>query len=151
LGCTDFVLLSTLDWSGHGPWLNDVGLDEATFYSYRVRHAGSTGSSAFSSVATALTGHAQPLQVLDLRSFYENRQVALFWTDAAGNETRYEVERYRVGSGETSFRTIAVLPPDSTSFIDASTQVGAIYVYRVRPWRFDVFGGAPDVTTVAAN
>ncbi len=52
------------------------------------------------------------------------------------------MERAEVGVS-TEYSVIAILPPDSTHYIDSTQLDGALYSYRVRPWRFDVFGGAP--------
>ncbi len=72
----------------------------------------------------------------------------LTWTENATNETRFEIERYEVNGGETAFSVIGTVPPDTTSYVDGTALSGTSYTYRVVPWRYDVFGGAPDTVTV---
>jgi hypothetical protein len=148
-GCTDFVLIGTRDSSIYGPWWNDVGLAEITTYSYRVRAVNAAGVSEYSNIASATTGYARPDgQLTSLVGTFTNGAVELTWTENATNETRYEIERYEVGAGGTVFDVIATVAPDTTSFVDATALYGTSYDYRVVPWRYDVFGGAPIVVTV---
>ncbi|UYQ94531.1 fibronectin type III domain-containing protein [Chitinophaga horti] len=58
-----------------------------------------------------------------------NFRVQLNWTDNATTETNYLVERSQTGS---SFRVIATLDSNKTSYIDSSTATGTAYLYRVR-------------------
>jgi hypothetical protein len=74
--------------------------------------------------------------------------VVLSWTENSTNETRFEIERYEVGAGGTSFEVISTVAPDTTTFVDTTALLGTSYDYRVVPWRFDVSGGAPIVVTV---
>jgi len=148
-GCTEFVLIATRDSSIYGPWFNDVGLAEITTYSYRVRAVNAAGASSYSNVASATTRYARPDgQVTSLVGTFTNSTVELTWTENATNETRFEIERYEVGAGGTEFIVIATVGPDTTSFVDSTALYGTSYDYRVVPWRFDIFGGAPIVVTV---
>ena len=149
LGCTDFALYATRDSSIYGPWFNDVGLAEITSYSYRVRAVNAAGASAYSNIASAITSYARPDgQVTSLVGTFTNGAVELTWTENATNETRFEIERYEIGAGGTEFIVIASVAPDTTSFVDTTALHGTSYYYRVVPWRFDIFGGAPIVVTV---
>ena len=149
LGCTDFVLIATRDSSDWGPWLNDVGLAENTTYEYRVRAVNTLGASAYSNIASATTSYARPDgQLTSLTGTFTNGAVELSWTENATNETRFEIERYEVGAGGTAFEVIATVAPDTTTYVDTTALLGTSYDYRVVPWRFDVFGGAPIVATV---
>src|SRR4030042_2266010 len=148
-GCTDFVLYATRDSSIYGPWFNDVGLAEVTTYSYRVRAVNAAGASEYSNVASATTSYARPDgQLTSLTGTFTNGAVELTWTENATNETRFEIERYEVGAGGTEFIVIASVAPDTTSFVDTTPLRGTRYDYRVDPWRFDIFGGAPLVVKV---
>lgn len=147
--CTDFVLIGKRDSSIYGPWWNDVGLAEATTYSYRVRAVNAAGASEYSNVASATTSYARPDgQLTTLVGTFANGAVELTWTENATNETRFEIERYEVGAGGTVFEVIATVAPDTTSYTDTTALLGTSYDYRVVPWRFDIFGGAPIVVTV---
>ena len=149
LGCTDFGLIGTRDSSIYGPWWNDVGLAEITTYSYRVRAVNPAGASGYSNVTSATTGYARPDgQLTSLIGTFANGAVELTWTENATNETRFEIERYEVGAGGTEFIVVGTVAPDTTSFVDSSALYGTSYDYRVVPWRFDIFGGAPIVVNV---
>jgi hypothetical protein len=148
-GCSDFTLLATRDASIWGPWFNDVGLDEVTTYSYRVRAVNASGPSDYSNVAWATTSYARPDgQASNLVGTFIDGTVQLTWTENATNETRFEIERYEVNGGETAFSVIGTVLPDTTSYVDSTALSGTSYTYRVVPWRYDVFGGAPDTVTV---
>ena len=58
-------------------------------------------------------------------------QIDLSWTDNAGNETGYEVERSTTGS-DGPFGLVAALGPDATSFSNTGLAPSTEYCYRVR-------------------
>lgn len=148
-GCTDFTLLATRYSNIWGPWYTDVGLGEVTSYTYRVRAINSFGASAYSNETSAATSYEQPNgQVYTISGSFTNGVVTLNWQENATNETRLEVERYEVGGGETGFSVIASVEPDTTSYVDSTALQGTSYTYRVVPWRYDIFGGAPETVTV---
>ncbi len=128
----------------------DVGLAENTTYNYRVRAFNASGASEFSNFASAKTSYAQPRQVTNLAATYDAGQVYLSWIDVASNETRFEVERLEPGVSP-HYEIIATLDPDTTSFVDTSALDGTVYQYRVRPWRFDIFGGSEDAVSIATG
>jgi hypothetical protein len=108
-----------------------------------------SGPSDYSNVAWATTSYARPDgQASNLVGTFIDGTVQLTWTENATNETRFEIERYEVNSGETAFSVIGTVPPDTTSYVDSTALSGTSYTYRVVPWRYDVFGGAPDTVTV---
>lgn len=133
------IAVGTLDNVGS---FNDVGLEENTTYTYRVRAYDAFGASEYSGLASATTSYAMPDQVADLAAEVLDGNVSLTWTDMSFNETLFEVERAEEGVS-TAYEIIAVLPPDTTSYVDTTARDGASYSYRIRPWRFDVAGGAP--------
>ena len=107
------------------------------------------GASEYSNVASATTGYARPNgQLTSLTGTFTNGAVELNWTENATNETRFEIERYEVGAGGTEFIVVGTVAPDTTSFVDTTALSGTSYQYRVVPWRFDIFGGAPIVVNV---
>lgn len=148
-GCADFALYATRDSSIYGPRFIDVGLAENTTYTYRVRAVNAAGASGYSNVASATTSYARPDgQVTALTGTFTGAGVELAWSENATNETRFEIERYEVGAGGTAYEVIATVAADSTSFVDTTAFRGTCYDYRVVPWRFDIFGGAPVIVTV---
>jgi titin len=148
-GCSDFTLYATRDSSIYGPWFNDVGLAENTTYTYRVRAVNAAGASGYSNIASATTSYARPDgQVTALTGSFTGAGVELAWTEDATNETRFEIERYEVGAGGTAYEVVGTVAANTTSFLDTTALHGTIYDYRVVPWRFDVFGGAPIYVTV---
>jgi len=147
--CTDFALIATRDSSIWGPWYADVGLNENTTYSYRVRAVNAFGASAYSNISLATTSYARPDGwVSNLVGTFANGATNLTWTESSTNETRLEIERYEIGAGGNAFEVIATLAPDSTSYTDTTALRGTSYLYRVTTWRFDVYGGASDAVTV---
>ncbi len=128
----------------------DVGLPENTTYSYRVRAFNSAGDSDFSNIASAKTSYSQPQQATKLTAAYAAGEVHLNWVDASNNETRFEVERLEPGVSP-QYEIVASLDPDTTSFVDTTALDGTIYQYRVRPWRYDVFGGSEDAVSVTTG
>jgi titin len=67
---------------------------------------------------TSLTGTA-----------YATPTVELAWTDNAGDETEYRVERKL--ESDVSFTQIDTLAPDATDYSDDTVRKGMQYVYRV--------------------
>lgn len=57
-------------------------------------------------------------------------EVSLTWQDDHANEAGYSIERKLVGN--TSFKEIAVLPPNSTGYADTDVAINNLYEYRVR-------------------
>lgn len=56
------------------------------------------------------------------------QSVILNWTDKSDNESGFRVER---DQGTGSFTPVTNLPPNSTSFLDASVEPGMSYSYRI--------------------
>ena len=149
VGCTDFSLLATRDATIWGPWFNDIGLAEITTYSYRVRAVNANGPSTYSNIASATTSYARPNGImLILTGSFTNGAADITWSETSTNETRFDIERYELGSGQLAFSVIASVPPDTTSYIDSTALRGTSYLYRISQWRFDVYGGATDTVTV---
>ncbi len=72
-------------------------------------------------------------------------EVDLAWTDNSNIETGYEVQRMDPGG---SFATIALLPPNSTSYIDTELFAGVDYSYRVRALNFAADSDFSNVASV---
>jgi len=66
------------------------------------------------------------LKATALNSF----QIALSWTDTAGNESGYKVERSL--DGNTYVEIAANLPDNTASYLDTNLKAATQYIYRVR-------------------
>jgi hypothetical protein len=72
--------------------------------------------------------------------------IALNWTDNASNEDGFRIERS--GDGRT-FKQIATVGVDATSFTDTGLAKGKLYYYRVRA--YNGTGNSPYTATVSAR
>jgi len=59
-------------------------------------------------------------------------EVALHWTDHANNQDGFTIER---GGNGSPFAEIALVPPNSTDFLDTGLEPNTTYAYRVRAYR----------------
>jgi FtsP/CotA-like multicopper oxidase with cupredoxin domain/fibronectin type 3 domain-containing protein len=113
----------------------DTTTSGATSYTYQVKAFNAVGESALSNPATVTTLFAPPTGLS--ATAIAPRQVQLSWTDNAGNETGFVIERASVVNGVAgAFLQIATAPANAangaTSFIDTSVADGSAYLYQVR-------------------
>src|SRR5262249_33162153 len=119
----------------------DTRLVANTTYSYRVRAWSGTTAAAYSNQASASTttstAPAAPSNLVAAR--VSNTTIHLTWTDNAGNETGYAIERATlnkngtVGSWAQIATTGAAVGTGGTvSFDDATVTSRKTYTYRVR-------------------
>jgi hypothetical protein len=110
----------------------DTGVASSTTYSYRVRAVNGAGSSPYSNVASATTSAAASVPAapsnLTATATAKNK-IQLRWTDNAGNETGFKIERSTNG---TTFTQIATVGANVTSYSNNGVRQGTTYVYRVR-------------------
>lgn len=113
-------------------------LNPNTIYHYRVYAKNNEGMSAFSNVDTALTQDTlPPLTAPNAPSNLTGTalqkkggtRMQLNWTDNAGNETSFELERSTDGN---SFTLIQNLNANTQSFIDTGLNYSTTYYYRIR-------------------
>lgn len=110
---------------------SDLTVTPGVPYWYRVRAVNVTGASAYSNTATA-TLSAPPAAPTGLTATaVSSARVDLAWTDVAGNETAYEVERATAGSGGP-FVQIAVKAANVATHSDGGVAPSTAYWYRVR-------------------
>ena len=110
----------------------NTGLKANTSYAYRVIATNAGGASAFSSVAngTTLPIPPAPLAGSGLAAHaVSTSQVDLSWTDNASNESGYIVQR---ATGSGTFKQIAALGADATTFSDTTATANKTFKYRVR-------------------
>jgi len=114
--------------------LDDGGLQPGTTYHYRVRAVSAAGASAYTAVLGGATaGGAAPAAPTGLTAAQERAGdgvvIRLAWTDAATDETGYEVQRSADGS---AWGAVQALPAGATSYVDPSPLPLAGNWYRVR-------------------
>ncbi|MCE7059973.1 fibronectin type III domain-containing protein [Dyadobacter sp. CY343] len=108
----------------------NVGLEPATKYWYRVAAKNSAGKSAYSNIATATTLQVPPAAPTALSGVSVSQtQINLSWTDASDNETGFEVERSLNG---ITYLKIAAVSTSVTTFQNTGLVTNTLYYYRVR-------------------
>jgi hypothetical protein len=125
---------------------SDLAVTPGTPYWYRVRAVNASGPSAYSNTATA-TLSAPPAAPTGLTATaVSSARVDVAWTDVAGNETAYEVERSATGSGGP-FTQIAVKGANATTHADGGVAASTTYWYRVRATNGSGASGYSNVAT----
>jgi titin len=109
---------------------SNTGLVPATTYYYRVTASNATGESAASNMASATTLAVPPAapSALTATAVSSNR-VDLSWTDNAGNETGFLIERSPDG---INFTQIATVGANVTTYSNTGLTASTTYYYRVR-------------------
>jgi len=108
---------------------NTVG--GATTYTYRLRAVNAGEYSAYSASASATTSAGPPASPTGLGAVANSQtQIALAWTDNAGDETSFRVERGAAAGGP--FSEIGSTSANVTTFIDNGGSTSTTFFYRVR-------------------
>ena len=142
-GCTSPQLIATLGADVRS--YRDSRLTPDTTYWYRVRpyktaplscNGGWDGS--YSNIASALTTNNPPILTA---SAANTTQVNLTWSDTAGTENLFQIERCIAAS--CSMTNIASLLANATTYTDANACSNTLYSYQVRAVDQPLsFGGA---------
>jgi fibronectin type 3 domain-containing protein len=133
----DFVEIARID-SPHpggfgGVTWTDTTVQPSTTYNYRVRSFNGNGTSG-ATLPVTLTTPGIPRPASGLTAAALNAyQVDLAWTDNAGNESGFRVQR-RTGAG---WVTIASTAADTVAYSDTTTFPSTAYVYRVIAYNGD--------------
>lgn len=107
-----------------------TGLAPATRYWYRVLAKNTAGKSGYSNIANATTRDVAPNAPSGLTATaISASQIDLKWTDNAGNESGYQVERSQNGA---NFTKIAELAANVTSYQSTGLTAATGYSFRVR-------------------
>ncbi|WP_307845011.1 multicopper oxidase domain-containing protein [Actinotalea solisilvae] len=149
------TLTQPLAGNTHGTrTFRDPTSNASTAYLYRVVSRNTVGygsglpSTTVQSVSGAVGVNAPATPTGLAATAQAGPRVALAWSDRAGNETGYVVQRSTDG---VTWSTLATLARNTTSYSDTTVALGASYSYRVGAT--NVAGtafGAPAVVSVAA-
>lgn len=128
------VSLDGTSWGtpvAQGTWAGTSALQEVTFTGIQARYVrlvaiASAGGYAYASAAE-INLFGTPPFVPPTPSTLSRK---LTWADNAQNEDGYKIERKVDLTG--SYVRLAVTPANTTSYIDADTQSGTVYCYRVQ-------------------
>jgi transcriptional regulator CtsR len=108
----------------------DYDLTANTTYFYRVRAYNSIGNSAYCAEVNAVTSFLGAPSKLAAKTI-SGSQINLSWKDNAGNETGFKIER-RTSKG--SYKQIATVGKNKTSYSDKGLADNTTYYYRVRAY-----------------
>jgi transcriptional regulator CtsR len=112
---------------------SDNGLSQITEYFYRVRAYNTGGNSAYSNEANATTLPDPPAAPSSLTATtISQTQIDLAWTDNAGNEDGFKIERKTGAAG--TYAEIATVGANVASYSDNGLSPIKEYFYRVRAY-----------------
>ena len=119
----------------------DQAIAPQTEYCYRVYAFNTQGVSDYSNVACVTTkagGSTAPAAPSDLlTATVDHLTISLGWTDNAGNESGFKVERKEGAGG--AYVEIAQLGPNSRSYVSGGLLPATTFCYRVRAF---IVGGS---------
>jgi hypothetical protein len=145
--CSNFAEVASVGANVTG--YSDSGLAASSSYSYRVRAYNVAGDSGYSNTASAVTQTppTPPNAPTSLSAIaVSSSQINLTWTDNAGNETGFKVDRC-TGAGCTDFTQVTTLGANVTSYSDPGLAPSTSYSYRVMAYNAV---GASDYSNVAS-
>ena len=147
---TNFTQIATL--GSNAVSFTVTGLSASTTYFYRVASFNGAGNSAFSNTASATTSATPPPlpaapSGLSATAATSTR-INLSWTDNAGNESGFRIERCK-NPNCTNFAQIAQVGSNVTTFADTTVTKNTAYNYRVRA--FNAAGNSAYSNTASAK
>jgi|GEM_PF-1300837 len=126
----------------------DSGLSANTLYYHRVRAYNALGYSSYSANASATTTDVLPNAPSALSTTATTTSaIGLSWTDNAGNETTFTVERSTNGS---TWSQIASTSANATAYYDSGLSANTHYFHRVRAYNaigYSSYSNTADATT----
>ena len=127
------------------------GLTASTQYHFRVRAFNAAGDSGYTNTASATTLTSSPAAPpapsgLTVVAASASR-INLLWTDNAGNEDGFKVERCS-GQTCTNFVQIATVGSDVNSFANTGLTKNTMYRYRVRAYNTGGNSGYSNIASV---
>jgi len=149
---SNFVTIATL--TANSIAYANTGLPNSATYYYRVQAANTSAVSAWSNTASATTVALPPPVIpaapTGLTATANGTTINLGWTDNAGDETSYIVQRSL--SATTNFVTIATLTANSIAYANTGLPNSTTYYYRVQAANTSAVSGwsnTANATTVA--
>ena len=116
----------------------DTGLTEGSEYMYQVCASNQNGQSDFVGPVTVKTKVQLVIPISKLSAPTElqadsvtNTRVVLSWQDNSDIESGFSIER---AAGSGTYKELATVAEDITSYTDSSVIQGQTYSYRVRAW-----------------
>jgi subtilisin family serine protease len=147
VGCSDFAQIATV--AANAIIYSDTGLTASTSYTYRVSAYNTAGDSDYSNTASAVTQAAAVVPAAPtnlVATAVSKSQINLTWTDNAGNEDGFRIERCK-GATCTNFSQIATVGPDVTAFANTGLAANTSYRYRVRAYNASGTSGYSNIAT----
>ncbi len=151
-GCTTFAQIATV--AASMTTYSNTALTGGTSYSYRIRAYNTAGDSPYSNTATASTTAVAPTAPTNLAaSASSSSQINLTWTDNAGNEAGFKIERSLTANGN-KYVQVATVGPDAVSYSDTQLSASTTYYYRVAAYNAagtSTYSNKASATTSAAT
>jgi large repetitive protein len=126
--CTDFAEIGFVT-AGTAAY-NDLSAIVENDYRYQVRARNSVGNSVYTAIASASTRTAAAPSTLAATQVSAT-QIDLAWTDNAGNETGFSIERCS-GVACSNFAEVATVGANVVTYQNTGVGAGTSYSYRVR-------------------
>jgi subtilisin family serine protease len=126
----------------------DTGLDEGTFYGYRISAVNAGGASGYSNEAGDTTYPATPSRLS--AETVTSSGTTLTWRDNSSSEEGFSIERMAPGG---TYEEISRVNADVTSYSDTGLSQFTTYYYRVRSYRsgdYSAYSETANVTTKMA-
>ncbi|TMB96932.1 MAG: hypothetical protein E6J42_08565, partial [Chloroflexi bacterium] len=110
---------------------SNTNLTSSTAYTYRVRAYEGPNYSAFSNTAAATTQPTPAAPTGLTATAISSSRIDLAWTDNAGNEAGFKIERSIDG---VNFSQVGTAPVNATAFSNTNLPPATVYTYRVRAY-----------------
>lgn len=148
-GCSSFAAAPGSPLAANTTSYSGTGLTPSSYYTYRVRATGGTGSSNWLTGAQVKTAPQAPTGFT--KGTVTSASVQFTWTDNASDETGYEIQKCS-GSGCSNFSATALSPiaANSVTYTESSLSGLTTYRFRIRAVRTGVGSSwltSDDITT----
>ncbi|HXG90663.1 MAG TPA: galactose oxidase-like domain-containing protein [Vicinamibacterales bacterium] len=147
-GCAAFAQIAQL--AANITTYNDPGLIAGETYTYRVRAQNAQAYSAYSNNAAATTQGGIPAAPSNVTgSGVARGQIRVNWTDNAGNENGFKLERC-INRGCLNFTELAVVGANATTYLNTGLTRRQVYRYRLRSFNADGNSPYSNIVTITS-